>query len=392
MTQEPLTKTFEMLERLRNTSLASEKIKILQETRCPETEKILKLVYTNNTYGLTSRSLGDVDEKLHPHAESKWWPAVQVTLKALASRKLMGIAAKQVLWRHLHHAPSQKHASFLRDLLDRDLRVGVNIPTINTAIPGFISVFKCQQSKLFDLRFVEFPVYVQSKLKGIRALAIDGKLYSKHGVLLNLPTIEKHLPQDVVLDGSLCTGSQEESGITRFFVFDVIPKNEWDIQEFKLTLTERLKEQKPAELRGAHEFITWIPPILVTSFDILWEMYSISLERGDPGVMVKKADAPYILGRSRDWMRLIPLETMEVKAIGIQVEPEGKGREVIVGIICECENSETFELTVGMEINERREWGEHGLPSKRLVVRYQELDYEGRPKFPRFEEWIREGV
>lgn len=388
----PLDETFTILEQLRNTSLSHEKIEILQQNPSEEFDGVLRLVYAHGPYGFTARSLGAVDSASQPHTVDQWWPAVLLFFGRLQDKDIRGLAAKQHAWSLIRNAPSKKHAVLFKDLLDRNLRIGMNIPSLNLAKPGFIPVFRCQESKLFDPRHVVFPVYVQKKITGIRALSVRGKLFSKTGTALNLAAIEKHIPENVVLDGTLGFDPQDREQITRFFVFDILPRSEWDTQEFNVTLEERIT--RPFERNDAdcpefvpNDYVRWVRMTQCSDFEAMWTMYSACLEEGYPGVMIKNPSSPYTLGRTRDWMRLVPLETMTVEVTDV-IEGKGLFAKSVNGLKCRTAEGRVFTVSTGMDEEQRKEWWEHGIPSKQLVVRYQELGEGGIPKFARLDTWV----
>ncbi len=382
---------FDMLESLRKTNSSEEKIALLQVYRTEEVEKVLKLVYTpHQTWGITSKVLhtrvtGD------PMPSAGWWLDVQKVFTNLATRRLSGEKAKTIVRIIWNYSPTPQHADLFKNILDRDLRIGVDTKTLNKAYPNFIEVFECQLAKEYNPKFVTYPVYVEPKIDGIRALAIEGKLYSRTGSYIPNFVIEQYLPKDLVLDGELFAGDWAKTISARadtrlpmeYFVFDRISLEEWKSQKFVEPLRDRyylgFKPSGPIEQ---------VASTSVDSLSELEQLYSRHLDNGYEGVMIKDPKAPYSLKRSRAWMKLKPTQTLIAEVIDIQ-EGTGRNEGALGALVCKTEAGWRFNVGTGFSEEQRRDWwnwwcGHFDTKQLKITVKYQSLTVAGAPLFPRF--------
>lgn len=389
---------FFMLEKLRETNSAEKKIKILQDFRSDLVEKVLRLVYTpHQTWGITSKALHTRVVGTLTLSEESWWNAAQKIFENLASRYLSGNMAKSEVRGLYYSAPTDQHANLLKRILDRDLRIGIDAKTLNKAYPNFIEVFACQLAKEYLPKFVTYPVYVEPKIDGIRALAIEGKLYSRTGARIPNIAIEQHLPQHEVLDGELFAGDWAKTISARsdasipmeYHIFDVIPLEEWTSEKFKMPLRER-QISLGYYVIGP---ITKVPSAFLTNQTELQEAYSLHLDNGHEGVMIKDPKAPYSLRRSRAWMKLKPTNTLLAEVIDLQ-EGTGRNEGALGALVCKTGAGVEFKVGTGFSEEQRNAWWSRvrdntNLIGQKIIVKYQALTPSHVPLFPRFISWCK---
>ena len=127
-------------------------------------------------------------------------------LKKLASREYTGNAAIDMLT-SLLESSTPDDAKVLERIIQKDLKCGVSISTVNKVWPELIHDYPCMLCSASDEKLIskfEFPAIVQLKMDGMRFNAIvkNGKVEYRsrngkeiHGI--------KHLDQDfIVLSGS----------------------------------------------------------------------------------------------------------------------------------------------------------------------------------------------
>ena len=100
-----------------------------------------------------------------------------VVLDNLTRRNISGNDAKQLIG-ILYARLSYESRDLFSRILNKDLRCGISIATINEAFPNLISKFQVMLAKQYDMNHLVFPCYVQPKLDGIRAVY---KVRSLHG-------------------------------------------------------------------------------------------------------------------------------------------------------------------------------------------------------------------
>lgn len=244
----------------------------------------------------------------------------------------------------------------------------------------------------FDSARIVWPCAVEPKLDGIRATWVHGVGYrSREGNPLIGPTFNG--PTNVVLDGELVgedfqatCSAVRVGGALRFVVFDVIPLSEWTASVFVLPLARRL-ELRDLDLRRS--WTETVCPIATTHVHSLPEFtlqHSRFIEAGYEGSMVKALAAPYTPGRSSFWMKLKPLDDLDVRVIGVK---PGRGRLIgkVGALICELESGVRVEIGVGMSLMDRARWTAARVIGRRCEIAYQGLTRGGVPRFARFKRW-----
>lgn len=249
-----------------------------------------------------------------------------------------------------------------------------------------------QLAVTFNPKRVVWPCVIEPKLDGIRAAWIPGVGYrSREGNPLIGPTFEG--PLDYVLDGELVgedfqatCSAVRVGGSLRFMVFDAIPLAEWTASAFVLSLARRLALRDTDLQTYWTETVFAIHSTRVRSLRELQNYHKQFVEAGYEGSMVKPLAAPYTPGRSSAWMKLKPLEDLDVRVIG--VEP-GRGRYLgqLGSLICELESGVHVNIGVGMSRADRRRWMAERVIGRRCEITYQGVTRAGVPRFARFKRW-----
>lgn len=163
-----------------------------------------------------------------------------------------------------------------------------------------------------DVDTVKFPVYLSPKVDGIRAVNIDGRLYSRSMKLIpNAFTQEAFgKPELHGLDGELIVGNpydhnlmqQTSSGVMSF---DGSPDVSWGVFDYwdssdgfeaRMRKAERLLQWLHKKAR--HINVIMLPQTLIHSVDELRRWQEFYLAKGYEGVMLRSVDGPYKENRS----------------------------------------------------------------------------------------------
>lgn len=94
--------------------------------------------------------------------------AIDEMISKLSTRKLTGNAGVRFYQTILSNL-SNDDAIVLQRIIDRDLRCGVNIPSINKIWTGLIPVYELMLAET-DPKNLVYPCYVQLKMDGLRCL------------------------------------------------------------------------------------------------------------------------------------------------------------------------------------------------------------------------------
>lgn len=144
------------------------KIEILRHHRTwAPLRNVLKACYDPTaTYGVTEIPTTPETGKI-----ANWWDVTEL-LRKLASRDVTGNAAQLALGNLYADLPA-KEKELLRRVIARDMRCGINVSSINTAMGGLIPEFSPMLAHKFEpKRIKKWPQIVQPKLDGVRVIAI----------------------------------------------------------------------------------------------------------------------------------------------------------------------------------------------------------------------------
>ena len=177
-----------------------------------------------------------------------------------------------------------------------------------------------------DRRFSDPAWLFEPKLDGVRCLATCDagqiRLQSRTAkdMTLTYPEIvvalADHAPETAVLDGEIVAFEGTHTSFGRlqgrlglndpnralatgievfYYVFDILQIGAIDVQALPLTFRKQL-------LAAA---VSWQDPLRLTSHVVGAgeEAYAAAAERGDEGVLAKRADSRYVSGRSSDWLK-----------------------------------------------------------------------------------------
>lgn len=243
----------------------------------------------------------------------------------------------------------------LRKLICKDLVLGIDAKSINSAIPGLIPTFNVQLAQKFfekPERVIGKRFAVTTKIDGGRIIAIkeNGQVsfYTRAGQKYEgLVDLEKEMletfPDGTVLDGEITifdnkgipskeaykramkiTRSDGEKHGLKMICFDAMYIDEWKTQTCTHDYTERrlllngLFSQKP------HTYFEVLPLLYVgdDSARIL-ELLDEAIANKEEGVMINICDAPYEFGRTWNLMKVKKMNTVDLEIVGFE---EGSGR------------------------------------------------------------------
>jgi DNA ligase-1 len=256
-------------------------------------------------------------------------------------------------------------AKWLHRILNKDLKIGVAAKTINSVIPDLIPEFNlmlCERFKKIKKETIRFPVYVEPKKDGVRALAFltpEGiEIKARSGLVLeNYKQIEKELkdlwdsiiPQSknaFILDGEIMdadfnatmTQVKRKTEINTdnsfFNVWDILPVESFLKEEiWKISLITRKKmlsdllvsELKIADTPHIH-MVQWDE---VKSWEEIFERFDYWRTQGEEGVIVKNPESFYQYKRVRDWFKIkaqdVAGDKTDYSAEILEVYPGDKG-------------------------------------------------------------------
>ncbi len=104
------------------------------------------------------------------------------------------------------------------------------------------------------------------------------------------------------------------------------------------------------------------------------------LRAGGEGLMLHRADAPYVSGRSDALLKLKPWQDAEAVVVD-HLPGSGKYRSMTGALLMEMPDGKRFRIGSGLSDAQRRQPPPLGT---RITYRYQHLTKNGLPRFPRY--------
>lgn len=285
-------------------------------------------------------------------------------------------------------------------------------------------------AKSYKAAWLKFPIYLQPKLDGMRAIWTGEKLLSRTGKeVKGVPTLVEFLKanySDFPMDGELYnhgktfqeaissirkTVNIEEDLSIQYHVYDIPVEDKtfterYELLEARLEETNRLKLVETFYISDQGNEILEILPQLVELEDL--NRYE---KDGYEGTMVRNANGLYKFGkRSSDLMKVKSFQDAEFPIVGTyqlvrhekivtdewvpgarekgngQWSKDGEGTpdEMIGGLVLSLPDGRTFECGTGYDNELRREFWKNSPVGKQATIKFQELTDDGIPRFPSF--------
>ncbi len=226
---------------------------------------------------------------------------------------------------------------------------------------------------------------VSEKLDGVRAFWDGATLKTRSGNIINAPAWFINRFPHVPLDGELWSGRgtfERLSGIVRK---DDPVEAEWREVRYMLfelpdapgTFRERVAALREIVARVGVPWLQVVDQFEVGSRKELDQRLDRVVRAGGEGLMLHRADALYLTGRSDDLLKMKPLHDAEATVIG-HVPGKGKYRGMTGALRVRMENGIEFHLGSGLNDALRR-----NPPSIGTIItfRYRELTERGVPRF-----------
>jgi len=226
---------------------------------------------------------------------------------------------------------------------------------------------------------------VSEKLDGVRAFWDGTTLKTRSGNIINAPAWFINRFPAVPLDGELWSGRgtfERLSGIVRK---DDPVDAEWREVRYMLfelpdapgTFRERVTVMREIVAQVGVPWLQVVEQFEVGSRKELDQRLARVVRAGGEGLMLHRADALYLAGRSDDLLKMKPLHDAEATVIGY-VPGKGKYRGMTGALLVRMENGIEFRLGSGLNDALRRNPPPIGTI---ITFRYRELTDRGVPRF-----------
>lgn len=319
------------------------------------------------------------------HGTEEFNTIVWTLLERLSKREVTGILAQDLV-NLITNELTEKSSKLFHMILNKDLRMGLGVKSINKVFPGLIPTHDVMLAKLFEEKRVKYPCYGSPKIDGVRARFRNGVFYSRNGhPYVGLDNLVEELKSVYFeLDGELIVKGcafQEGSGLIRND--NPTPNAQFRIFEIptsKLPFLNRLSMMK--QIVGEH--ILSVPHKLLNSKDEVFEYYQKCRKAGYEGTVIKPFDYEYKGTRSYDWMKIKPKETHDVIVTNIY-EGKGKYKSQMGGVTVNFNNGN--DVGGGWSDKQRKDFWENPklIIGKCIEVSFMELTDDGNFRHANFE-------
>jgi len=365
-----------MLSQISEVGSTNEKQRMLR--RVPEVQLVLKWAY-NPEWNYYIRNLHLEGTGVLDLNEETF-----LLLRKLKARQFTGDSARWALLQHAHTLNAES-CILLNRILQRDLRIGLNIKSINSVFPGLIPTFDVMLAMKVDWKKIRFPCWSSVKLDGVRGLYKNGKIYTRSGKELHgLDHITESVMSSVQLDGELLIPGmtfQESSGLIRnlnrtpdvkFHLFE-LPRAD-------LVFTDRLRLIH--EIANSSEHLRYVTHHIVNTREDAMDHYKACRSAGYEGTVLKPLDYNYVQKRSALWMKLKAIESADVKVTGYY-PGTGKYKNMLGGLTVDYRGV-AVDVGGGFSDEQRQQFWNSPPMGETIEILYQEETNDGSLRHPRF--------
>jgi DNA ligase 1 len=230
--------------------------------------------------------------------------------------------------------------------------------------------------------------WVSEKLDGVRGIW-DGKtLRFRSGNVVPAPEwFTKALPP-VALDGELWMGRQQFDRLSGIVRRAVPVDEEWrqvrymifELPDAPGSFTERVTQMREVVARSDAPWLQAVEQFRIKDHKALASKLREVVRQGAEGLMLHRADAPYVTGRSDALLKLKPMLDTEATVVG-HVPGKGKHQGKLGALIVETPEGRRFRLGTGFSDADRASPPPIG---SIVTYRYRDLTSTGLPKFASF--------
>lgn len=326
--------------------------------------------------------------------------AIDEILVNLATRKITGHAGIE-FYREVLSSLSEDDAQVLRLIIDRDLRCGVQTPTINKIWKNLIPTYDIMLAGK-EPKHLQFPdVVVQTKFDGVRCLVThktDGniEMRTRNGSLITCLEVmyddfRKTIGVGETWDGELVCYDKNDiplprkvsNGIANKAIRGTIDEKEaqmvrfapWDIVDKSQTLTydKRLQSLYINLHRARQSGVKKVIQVQTTKVEILADvekLFEEALARGEEGVIAKNLKGKWEPKRSKNLCKFKAEETADL--VVVDWEPgQGKYEGQLGALVCETSDGKVrVNVGSGFSDEQRRTITKDGSVDRIVEVVY----------------------
>lgn len=329
--------------------------------------------------------------------------AIDEILVNLATRKITGHAGIE-FYREVLSSLSEDDAQVLRLIIDRDLRCGVQTPTINKIWKNLIPTYDIMLAGK-EPKHLQFPdVVVQTKFDGVRCIVTHGldgniEMRTRNGSLITClelmyddfrTTIDAgdtwdgelvcYDKNDIPLPRKVSNGiankairgtiDEKEAQMVRFAPWDIVDKSQ------TLTYDKRLQSLYINLNRARQSGVKKVIQVQTTKVEILADvekLFEEALARGEEGVIAKNLKGKWEPKRSKNLCKFKAEETADL--VVVDWEPgQGKYEGQLGALVCETSDGKVrVNVGSGFSDEQRRTFTHEYMFDKICEIKYNAL-------------------
>jgi len=250
-----------------------------------------------------------------------------------------------------------------------------------------------------DLSAINYPIYVQPKLDGFRAIYIpDQGFISRSGKKFRNLKLETYFDclnsvKGVILDGELYIPGQEFQHLTstvnkedgeivglKYIIYDAIFEQDWELKQTKVPYSDRLRLVRTLVTSQIADFnkVLDIPTDLIDNFKEAKVLYKYYLEQGNEGIIIRKPQGSYKWGRSTlreaELLKVKPFQSIDIPIVGFN-EGENQFEGSLGSLICDLGDSRTVFVGTGISVALREEIWQNKELYLGKIVEVKFMDY-----------------
>ena len=296
-------------------------------------------------------------------------------------------------------------------VLCKHLECGISSKIINSVFPNLLPEELCQLVCNWDGKYCKYPCFVSPKIDGIRAELINGSFFSRKGAPLHglkhivkelsvlYPTFTRqHLTGELFIPG-MTNDFDTMSGIIRakkhpkkklihYAIFDNASMAALPLVIRYDNLTKFFPIWRDAI---SDKRIFLVPHYQVSSLAEIQELTNQFIYKGYEGAVVKQLLSFYEFKRSHNWMRRVPLITIEKRITGVY-----EGTRQFKGMLGGVYVEDDLKVGSGFSVKQRKDWWNNPklIIGKMITIKAKGVNRHGRLRQPVFKgiRWDIKGV
>jgi DNA ligase-1 len=401
-----------VMDTLEQTNSTKEKERLLRENQSADLKEYLNIALNPyRVYYVSKFPTKKVGEAEAVAIAGKGFTNFKNLVKKLECREISGHTALNTIVDAFRNYSAKERKWYEKALTKKAIGVGAKI--VNKALGNVVPEFEVMlaDNKQPDINKIKYPMLVQAKLDGFRAVYIPNiGLMGRNGKKIRNERLADHFSDlyrtlDYVFDGELYSHDRNFNELAsvlnsedkeipadvRYHVYDGMGLQCWDEKKCQVGYSKRLDVLRNRV--SNFKYATIVPVLKAENTDKVKQVYSFFLNAGYEGIMLKDPDGLYQWKRvrlsSQTMLKLKPSVTHDLEVTGF-VEGEGKLAGSLGKLLVDFQGKEVGVGTGFTESQREVIWKHKDDTVGRIVeVKAMEVTPDGslrHPVFVRFRE------